>query len=301
MSAFREILFPVDFSDQCKAVAPYIADFANRFQANLHLLHVIEGRDHPATLCGQPDDELKAFAACIPGATRWSQEVIHGDPADAIAHYAERRRVDLIAMPTSGKGRLRRWILGSTAESVLRRASCAVWTEAGTGTPQIHCSPVLCAIDLGPESEQVLTCAAHVAEQLDAHLIVVHAIPPIAEGLLMHPSDLPLALSHTEAQSALERLLQSMGLCAEAVPEMGTVIGAVSRVALQRRAKLLVIGRGGQKRERIGSHTYDLVASAPCPVLTCPDSRVSTHCFWTEWQQEGIEQPASEPIAGARR
>jgi nucleotide-binding universal stress UspA family protein len=49
MSAFRKVLFPTDFSDQCKALAPYIVDIANDFQAKLNLLHVIEQRDYGYT------------------------------------------------------------------------------------------------------------------------------------------------------------------------------------------------------------------------------------------------------------
>jgi nucleotide-binding universal stress UspA family protein len=191
MSFFCKILFPIDFSDQCQTGAPYMADIANRFQAKLHLLHVVEKGNKTASPWGRLSEDLNAFAALIPGGMHCSQTVSSGKPAQTIVRYAKSQGVDLIAMPTTGKGRLRRWVLGSTTENVLRQASCAVWTEAGSGHPHIRWSPVLCAIDLERGSERVLSYAASVAEQLHANLVVVHAIPPISEGLLMHPSDLP--------------------------------------------------------------------------------------------------------------
>jgi len=286
--SFRKILFPIDFSDQCKTVAPYIADIANRFKAKLDLLHVIEVSKNTAMLCSRRRDELMTFTASVPGGMNCSQAVIYGNPAQSITYYAEGQTVDLIAMPTSGKGTLRRWTLGSTIQNVLRQASCAVWTESGTGLPHVRWSPILCAIDLNDESGQVLSCAASLAEQLQAHLVVVHAIPPLSEALLMHPSQLPPALSHAEAQRAMERLLQDLNLIADPITETAPVVDAISRVASQTRAKLLVIGRGGDRGRAVGSHLYELVRNAPCPVLTCPSRAARADSFWTEWQQENL-------------
>jgi nucleotide-binding universal stress UspA family protein len=284
--SFRKILFPVDFSEQCTAVAPYIADIANRFLAKLDLLHVVEDSTDLDMLCSRRRDELMAFARSIPGGMHCSQAVIYGNPAQRITSYAEEQTAGLIAMPTSGKGTLRRWSIGSTTQKVLRQASCAVWTESGTGLPHVRWSPILCAIDLNDESEHVLSYAAGLAELLQVHLVVVHAIPPLSEALLMHPLRLPPALSHAEAQRAIGRLLQDLNLLADPIAEMAPVVDAVSRVASQIRAKLLVIGRGGDSGRAVGSHLYELVRNAPCPVLTCPNRAARAHSFWTEWQQE---------------
>ena len=39
MLPFRKILFPVDYSDPCKALAPYVGDMACHFSAGLTLVH----------------------------------------------------------------------------------------------------------------------------------------------------------------------------------------------------------------------------------------------------------------------
>lgn len=59
-------------------------------------------------------------------ATRVRMEVAVGNPAEAIPRAGRERRAELIVMDTHGRGGLRKLLLGSTAEQVLRRAETAV-------------------------------------------------------------------------------------------------------------------------------------------------------------------------------
>lgn len=49
-----------------------------------------------------------------------------GTPVDVILGEAERFRADVIVLATSGRGRARRFFLGSTADKVIRQARCPV-------------------------------------------------------------------------------------------------------------------------------------------------------------------------------
>jgi nucleotide-binding universal stress UspA family protein len=53
-------------------------------------------------------------------------EVIVGHPAEQLVHLAEVRRVDLIVLGSRGLSRMKRWMLGSVSERVLRYAHCPV-------------------------------------------------------------------------------------------------------------------------------------------------------------------------------
>jgi len=56
-----------------------------------------------------------------------STEVIHGvSPALAIRNYANRNKFDLIIMNTHGRKGIKRIVLGSEAEKVIREAPCPV-------------------------------------------------------------------------------------------------------------------------------------------------------------------------------
>jgi len=52
--------------------------------------------------------------------------VLFGDPGHGIAAYAEEIEADVIVMPTHGRTGLRRLLIGSVAERVLRLAHCPV-------------------------------------------------------------------------------------------------------------------------------------------------------------------------------
>jgi nucleotide-binding universal stress UspA family protein len=56
----------------------------------------------------------------------WDVAVASGDPARAILHVAQEHAVDLIVLGSHGHTGLPGLLLGSVAEKVLRRATCAV-------------------------------------------------------------------------------------------------------------------------------------------------------------------------------
>jgi nucleotide-binding universal stress UspA family protein len=285
MTAIDKIVFPVDFSKACKSATSYIADIANRFEAELRLLHVIGGKQSLAHQFAQKCEELKTFAGSLPSAMRWPRAVTQGDPAREIARYAQIHSADLIAMPIGdSEGRHR---TSSTALGVLQNASCAVWTESGTGAAHARWSPILCAVDLKPGSEQSVRYAAGVAETLGAKLFVVHALSAPAEGLWTYPAELPAVVSKTEAYRMLESLIEGAGVYAEPLIEAGPVLDVLQHMAERTHAKLFVVGRGGDHPGMVGANTYELVRCAPCPVLSCPrphSERGGKECFWTEWQ-----------------
>lgn len=58
----------------------------------------------------------------------WDKEVHYGHPADEIVRLATGAKYDLVVMGSTGRSGLPRLLLGSTAETVARRATCSVLT-----------------------------------------------------------------------------------------------------------------------------------------------------------------------------
>jgi nucleotide-binding universal stress UspA family protein len=56
------------------------------------------------------------------------RRLLMGDPATEIVALAEEENVDLIVMGTHGRTGIKRLLMGSVAEAVVRRASCPVFT-----------------------------------------------------------------------------------------------------------------------------------------------------------------------------
>ena len=138
----RRILYPTDFSEATKVAASSACELADKFGAELHVLHVLHDLSSlmPFTaisLWTDPEhiaeiaDGAKRMLSEIPAAD-WSQgkavvrKVSVGNVADEITTYARQHGIDLIVIGTHGHAGLKHAVLGSIAEKVVRTAGCPV-------------------------------------------------------------------------------------------------------------------------------------------------------------------------------
>ena len=166
MINFKRILYPVDLSEQSRAVAPSVAAMAKRFGSEVVLLHVASG--------SAPEPALGTFAAGEFMGIPVVRELLQGDPAHQIVRYAEEHKVDLIMMPTHGHGPFRALLLGSVTAKVLHDTHCLVWTGVHAEELTAH-SPdrwkrVLCAVETDEHGESVLKWASEFARQQSLEL-----------------------------------------------------------------------------------------------------------------------------------
>jgi nucleotide-binding universal stress UspA family protein len=139
----RKILLPTDFSGCANYALPYAAVIARATGANIICVHVVEpivpavgytglGEPMPiADITEQLEDsaerELPQLAECEDLKGLDVEElIVHGDAAAEIVRVAGERGVDLIVVSSHGRTGLGRIIFGSTAEAVVRHASCPV-------------------------------------------------------------------------------------------------------------------------------------------------------------------------------
>jgi nucleotide-binding universal stress UspA family protein len=133
----RKVLFPTDFSHTSDAALALATSQARERGATLLIVHVEEppsAYGGGEMYYGIPDpaiDDLKRMLSDVQPtdpAVRFEHRLITGDPAAAIARLAEDEHVELIVMGTHGRTGLLRLLMGSVAESVVRRAPCPVLT-----------------------------------------------------------------------------------------------------------------------------------------------------------------------------
>jgi len=139
----RKILLPTDFSGCANHALPYAATIARATGATIICVHVVEpivpavgysGLAEPmpiADMSEQLEDsaerELPRFAECDDfNGLKVEEVIVHGDAAAEIVRVAVERKVDLIVVSSHGRTGLGRIIFGSTAEAVVRHASCPV-------------------------------------------------------------------------------------------------------------------------------------------------------------------------------
>jgi nucleotide-binding universal stress UspA family protein len=136
----RSILHPTDFSERSEPAFRLACALARDYGASVVVLHVVPP---PATRAEEvarlpPDDYheqlwrefLLRMTSPEPG-VRLGCRLEDGDPGKEIVRVAEELGCDLIVLSTHGRTGLRRLLMGSVAEQVLRTAPCPVLTVKG--------------------------------------------------------------------------------------------------------------------------------------------------------------------------
>ncbi len=143
----NRITVPVDFSNHSRIALEYAKDMAAAFDATLDIVHVIEERLHPAfyntgvfTVYDlEPDiesrlhSELETFyqetGEAPPEAT---YTILYGNPSKKIVQHIKDQNSDLLVIATHGLRGIKRALMGSVAERVVRNAPCPVLTVKNT-------------------------------------------------------------------------------------------------------------------------------------------------------------------------
>src|SRR5262249_47463189 len=138
MIDLHRILVPTDFSKHSRNALVYAAAFADKFGAEIYLLHVFPDLALflPDTVTAGPPllpplDQINA--SVLAGLQRVIQEnqlerltvhpeVREGTPFYEIVRFAKEKDIDLIVMGTHGRGGLAHVLLGSVTEKVVRKA-----------------------------------------------------------------------------------------------------------------------------------------------------------------------------------
>lgn len=199
------------------------------------------------------------------------------DVSGAILSRAESLRADLIALGTHGRSGFQRFMLGSVAEKVLRKAACPVLTvppRADDGARTDAASPrILCPIDFSKASARALDYAASLARESEGLLTLLHVIelPP---DMSVHPElGAYRAARFEQTRLCLAGTLAGLGEACRTRPLVlaGKPYREILRVAAEQQSDLIVMGvqgRGAVDLALFGSTTQHVVRQAGCPVLT---------------------------------
>lgn len=131
------ILLPTDGSEAAQNAVERAYELAEKFDAELHALYVIELEGVPtfANLDTEPMREahrrratelLSTIENDAPAGVDVTTVVREGHPDDQIVEYAKEHDVDVITMGTHGREGLGRVLIGSVTERVIREAPCSV-------------------------------------------------------------------------------------------------------------------------------------------------------------------------------
>jgi nucleotide-binding universal stress UspA family protein len=291
MPSLSRILVPVEFSPRCRGAVQYAEALSSHFHSEIVLLHVVipplanfssfeamaysSAGDLAQEIAAQRTVDLEAFPCIAADNAAVRRVVLEGDPTQTIVEFAATEKCDLIVMPTHGYGPFRRFLLGSVTAKVLHDAICPVWTgphmESAPDYSTVHFRNIVCAIDLGLHSREVLCWAAGFAREFGAHLSIIHAIPASATrlgGFYFDP-DWRTQLTRT-AMERIGFLRQEMEIEGSVAIEAGEAPVVVGSAVEALKADLLVIGRGSTPHAHghLPTHAYAIVRESSCPVVS---------------------------------
>jgi nucleotide-binding universal stress UspA family protein len=297
MLKVRGILYPTDFSTCAEHAFSHALHLAETFGADLHLLHALvlheadpgnaahrlPSMEHLYEALEQHAESQMASATAEHGDRGFEivrAQVRSISAAGAVLDYASENDLDLVVMGTHGRRGLRRLLLGSVAEEVVRLAPCPVLTvpERTDDARAGKLERILVPVDFSEYARLALGYAVQLTSLYEAEIHLLHVVDEVVYPDF-YPPVLPSGGSiddelREQSLDRLRALLQDVsGQDAQAEVHVcsGRAAPAIAEFAAEREADLIVIashGLTGLSHMLLGSVSEQVVRRAPCPVFT---------------------------------
>jgi nucleotide-binding universal stress UspA family protein len=295
--SLRNVLFATDFSSTSNSALPYATAICRRFGSTLHLAHILSdtnvllmtgGVDYTSVgtiyeeAHNEAQEEIQQLTTHL-GKIPCRTFLRRGQVWDNLRGIVAENSIDLIVIGTHGRTGLGKLLLGSVAEDILRHAPCPVLT-VGPGVHgraklpefqtrgkelapvELELRRILYATNLTSDSLRVASAAIALAEEFDSRLTLMHVIESYA-NLEDRPG--PIETGVEQLQSVVPKDA-ALAYKPEIVMEFGSAPKCIVKMATEREADLIVLGaHPADLTTRLPwSTVHEVVAHAPCPVLT---------------------------------
>jgi nucleotide-binding universal stress UspA family protein len=247
------LLLPLDGSSEAESILAAVLPLADRRPLRLTLFRALSrGAERPAA-------EAYLARACLALERRRIEvraQCCLDDPADAIISHAVSDNSDLIAMTTHGRSGVRRLVMGSVTEKVLRQAP----------VPLLACRPGsrmegwahVVGLDGSSRAESVLENLLPIARLLGATLHLLHVGDSESNaGIRAYLKKVALRCS-------------SLGVPVTTAVRTGPPSPGIIQYAADVRAGMVALathGRTGLERLLLGSVAEQVLRNGSCPVL----------------------------------
>jgi nucleotide-binding universal stress UspA family protein len=280
---WSRILCPVDGSEISRDALAYAVAIARWRGAKVHALRVVDTRLPPIAPIPEgfaiPDDlrsmasaEIVRVASELAAGALVEPCVAEGEVVGGILEQAAQLDVDLIVIGTHGRGGVERFLLGSVASKVLRKADRPVIAvPPAAASHAVPFRSIVCATDLSEPGNRAVTTAAALGRDAGASLVIVHAVEwPF--GVESGPDRLTELRQNLEADARdqIAKLLPAGPGQVEIAVTTGRPQADILARAASSKADLLVLGasgRGAVGAGLLGSTADRVIRSAECPVM----------------------------------
>ena len=290
------ILCVTDLSELGNSVVSYGIELAKGFNAKLYLCHVVDLSS--TTMYGEATFAFEAQNLYMEDYAHGQLKdlikdhpidmeplVTTGRASDEIVRLADEKNVDLVITATRGRSGLKRLILGSVTEHLMKALSCPLMSLRGpdyekkiSSEQGLMLKKILVACDFSPDSDRAYEYGVSLAQEFQSDLHLVHvSAPPLYK-------DLPKALLDERARLQDDLRVTLNKQLKEMIPDEAlnwckpkTVLLAgqpheeLIKYAVVQDMDLIVLGvRGHGMVESlfVGSTAERVVRQAICPVLS---------------------------------
>ena len=298
MVKIERILCPTDLSTESDEALRYAVALTRAYDAKLLLLYCTDIKSPKAPIenrhlsvdvaCSFEHALIRHLGLAQLRDLNWEALAIEnvGDVGETISHQAKTHYADLIIMRSRRRPRAAA-LLGSTAETVSRRAPCPVlithpneveWVGFSTG--EIDLRRVLIAHDFSSDSELALQYGCSLAEESQAQVHLLHVVdsskqkePELAWSASSSDSPYAFVASKLKQEIPMEAFLWCNVVNSV---RFGKVHEAVLAYAKEHAIDLICMGASGRDfrlSKIFGSNVDRVLRQAPCPVLVARPTR----------------------------
>jgi nucleotide-binding universal stress UspA family protein len=288
-AAFRSILVPVDGSPLAEAAIPYALAIAERAHSKLRFALVYPSQFPPLLI-----DDVTIYVRKLTERFRerlgpsLSSIVLNGPVAPSLSTHAKDIGADLVVMSTHGWGGLRRVWLGSVADQLIRTSEVPVMVVRPREDAPLRpfdLREILLPLDGSLLAEVALYPAIRLAQLWGAQISLLQVVQPVWEtdpslAVTLPPDEELTARRKLAAEDYLKAVVARLGargarLSGAAVVGTMGVTQTLLELAKPERIGVMAMathGRGGFRRQVLGSVTDRIVRTAEMPVLVVPHS-----------------------------
>jgi nucleotide-binding universal stress UspA family protein len=304
-TVYNQILIPLDGSKTAEKVLPYARSLARRLKLPVELLGVVDVSETRRRIAPEKAEFLDS---ALENVTRSTEQYLNGiagsfhdltvkctvekgTPAEVIVDKAASGKDVLISMATHGYSGIKRWLVGSVTEKVLRGTTNTLLliraTEAAKSDGEAAFSAVIVPLDGSELAETVLPTVAELAKQLKLKVVLFRAytmpytaLPGELEAYYVVSDEKLMSAMRDEAVTYLTKnaeSLKQMGVDeVSIVAEYGLAADEIIGAARQTANSLIAMcthGRSGVTRWVLGSVTETVVRHSDHPMLVIRAAR----------------------------
>lgn len=283
--SISKIMVATDFSDQAQLAAKYAARLAQRMKSQLELLHIVPSELYltdPYVLPAELEQAertrgmtaLGEFTKKTPELRRVQHKstVISGSAAESIIQAARDHAIDLLVLGSHGRSGMKKLVLGSVAEKVVRNLHCPVLVVGPQCTFQNeNVKSVLLTVDAPMHSLRAAQYAMAIARQAGAKLTIAHIYPAVQ----------PLDIDSSTIDSTIRELHSLVPSQTDVANDVqfrtakGGIADEILKIASECNSGIIVTSpedHAPVADHALGAVLSDLISKSHCPILA-----VSSH------------------------